>query len=1105
MAMNDESIFAKAIEIPSETDRISWLDQACAANPDRRLRIDQLLQSHFDPDPFFDTLPSDLTTIAARDMAEELVGSRIGPYQLLRRLGEGGMGVVYEAEQFTPIRRRVALKVIKPGMDTAKVIARLESERQTLAIMEHPNIAKMLDAGTTDTGLPYFVMELVNGIPITEFCDANTLSLRARLTLFTTLCQAVQHAHQKGIIHRDLKPSNVLVELRDGAPSPKVIDFGIAKAIAQHADDRILYTESNQTVGTPLYMSPEQATRSNLDIDTRTDIYSLGVLLYELLCGRPPFDREWMRQADTDEIRRTLKDVNPPRLSVRVAGFDAATATTVSNSRQVEPGRLRQLLRGELEWITLKCLEKERHRRYDTASALANDVRRYLENIPVNASPPSATYRLKKFVIRNRMLVTSATAIAMAIVLGFGFSFWKYLGERDARREMEVQRNVAIENRANLRKYLYAADMNLAMDAARDASIGQMRPILHRHVPQPGEHDDRGFAWCYLNELQTTSELTAQAAQVFRGHSADVYFVTESPDGSLIASASKDHTARVWNSKTGELVHVLTGHTDEVNCAAFSPDGRTIATASDDKSVRVWDVNTGQELWDLHDFQWIVIRVQFSPDGALLIATEAVLATSSVRTEVWDVATRTLKYGLDNQFVLACHPGGDIMATAGADRDIRLIDLNDGTLTLEMPGSATTPSGTFSKDMKHLVTCDHLPTVTVWNVETGRETNRFHCQDSRPRSSALSPDDQFIAVAGDDGIVRIFHLASGTLYRCLHLQKPIWSVAYSATGDHLTAGTADGTIVRYKCPMSGPHVFLGNCDLPVVDIAITATGDRVFTVGDSTHIHCWRLPEGKPEPTITLNATPETNQLRSVHPLADGQRLLVCDDAGWIYVIATSTGRELDRWSTHGDLIDASAMSINGASVATRSGKTIRVWDGKSHQLRQEIDLKYGMPSMCFSPNGETFIFEGLDELSSIKVNASQARPVSLGEKKTSTVCVWSPDGKWFATGHSDRSITIWDAHTQTEVTVLRGHAIAVWSLAFCPDGKTLASGDASGKLKLWDGATWQELFELHGHTGGISCMEFSTDGRTLVTAGATQGGQVEIWAWRAPQPEPLR
>jgi len=745
--MDDESIFSQAIEIRSDEDRSVWLDQACVGCPDRRFRIDRLLKSHYEPDPFFESLPADLTANAARDLAEEMVGSRIGPYQLLRRLGEGGMGVVYEAEQFEPIRRRVALKVIKPGMDTAKVIARLEAERQTLAIMEHPNIAKMLDAGTTETGLPYFVMELVNGSPITEFCDANTLSLRARLILFTTLCQAVQHAHQKGIIHRDLKPGNVLVELRDRVPSPKVIDFGIAKAIAQHADDRILYTESNQTVGTPLYMSPEQATRSDLDIDTRTDVYSLGVLLYELLCGHTPFDREWMRQADTDEIRRTLKDVNPPRLSVRVAGFDAATATTVSNSRQVEPGRLRQLLRGELEWITLRCLEKERHRRYDSASALANDVQRHLENIPVYASPPSATYRLKKFVIRNRMLVTSATAIALAVLLGFGFSFWKYLGERDALREMEEQRNVAIENRANLRKYLYAADMNLAMDAAVDASSGQIRPILDRHVPQSGEHDFRGFAWCYLHELQKASELTAQAAQVFRGHSADVYFVTESPDGSLIASASKDHTARLWNSKTGELVRVFTGHTGEVNCAAFSPDGRTIATASDDKSVRVWDVNTGQELWALRDFRWMVIRVQFSPDGGSLIATEAVFETNSALTEVWDVATRTLKYRLDNQLILSCHPNGELIATAGEDRNIRLIDLNDGKLKLEMAGSATTPSGKFSRDMKHLVTCDHLPTVTAWNMETGRETNRFHCQDARPRSCDLSPDDQFIAVA----------------------------------------------------------------------------------------------------------------------------------------------------------------------------------------------------------------------------------------------------------------------------------------------------------------------------------------------------------------------
>jgi serine/threonine protein kinase/tetratricopeptide (TPR) repeat protein len=456
----EEEIFAEAIQKASPKERAAYLDQACGDDEQLRSAVQALLEAYENPDSLFAAAPGAVAAIPGQEVAatleeslRECVGMEIGPYKLLQQLGEGGMGTVFLAQQSKPVERVVAIKVIKPGMDSRQVIARFEAERQALAMMDHPNIAKVLDAGTTQWGRPYFVMELVKGMPITKYCDHHRLSTRERLDLFLPVCQAIQHAHQKGIIHRDVKPSNVMVAMYDGKPVPKVIDFGVAKATGSRLTERTLYTAIGAVVGTFEYMSPEQAELNQLDVDTRTDIYSLGVLLYELLTGSTPLEHHKLREMALLELLRAIREVDPPKPSTRVSE-SGESLPSICAMRHVEPKKLGKLLRGELDWIVMKALEKDRTRRYETANGFASDVKRYLEGDAVQACPPSATYRFRKFARRNRVAITTAGLVAAALVLGSVVSTWQAVraemaraDERQQRLDADAARRVAVIER----------------------------------------------------------------------------------------------------------------------------------------------------------------------------------------------------------------------------------------------------------------------------------------------------------------------------------------------------------------------------------------------------------------------------------------------------------------------------------------------------------------------------------------------------------------------------------------------------------------------------------------------------------------------------------
>ena len=499
-APNDLTIFNAALEITEPAKRAAYLDEVCGTDNALREKIVSLLAAYEGGADALDGLGGRIgTRLRAEACESEQPGTVIGRYKLLEKIGEGGMGVVYMAEQQEPVRRKVALKVIKLGMDTKQVIARFEAERQALALMDHPNIARVLDAGLTDTGRPFFVMELVRGVPITEFCNKNHLSVQARIKLLIPVCQAIQSAHQKGIIHRDLKPTNILVTLNAGVPHPMVIDFGVAKATNQKLTEKTVFTHFAAMIGTPAYMSPEQAEMSQLDVDTRSDIYGLGVLLYELLTGTTPFPEKRLRSVGYQEMQRIIMEEQPERPSTRLRRTQTLGKSVSARSPLPAPRTT------DLDWIVMKCLEKDRGRRYETANGLAMDLQRHLNNEPVVARPPSAAYRVQKFVRRNQVMVTAVSAVAAMVILGTFVSLWQAVRATKAEHEQSRLREAAqaaqaseaqLRRRAeagerSAQRLLYLADMNLAPQAWEQNNIGRLREMLEETAAYPA----RGFEW----------------------------------------------------------------------------------------------------------------------------------------------------------------------------------------------------------------------------------------------------------------------------------------------------------------------------------------------------------------------------------------------------------------------------------------------------------------------------------------------------------------------------------------------------------------------------------------------------------------------------------
>lgn len=527
---SERSIFIQAIDFEHPDERKAFLDRACGGDETLRNRVEELLAAHDQPDLALDhpPVPSLLDTMPSDEAAPSL-GQTIGPYRLMEQIGEGGFGLVFVAHQEHPVQRMVALKIIKPGTATKEVIARFEAERQAVAMMDHPNIAQVFDAGITDDGRPYFVMELVRGVPITEFADAHQTSIDGRLRLMMDVCSAVHHAHQKGVIHRDIKPSNVMVTLHDDRPVVKVIDFGVAKAIGQTLTDKTIYTRFFSMIGTPLYMSPEQAEMSGLDVDTRSDIYSLGVLMYELLVGQTPFDRERLDSASLDELRQIIREEEPPRPSHRVTTVEDRM-TKVAQDRCVDPRRLSSVIRGDLDWIVMKALEKDRNRRYDSAAAMSEDISRHLVQQPIHARPPSLSYSLIKLAKRQRVALATLSMVGLAMILGTGVSVWQMnqaIRERDLKEQALREATIAKQEVEQFVVVVAAAN-GLVASAQTHANAGRWAAAIADLDSAVRQQPNYSLPWVSRAQFFTRMNLWQEGADDYL-HALSLGASTESP------------------------------------------------------------------------------------------------------------------------------------------------------------------------------------------------------------------------------------------------------------------------------------------------------------------------------------------------------------------------------------------------------------------------------------------------------------------------------------------------------------------------------------------------------------------------------------------------
>ncbi len=1110
---SEREIFLAALKIDAPVERAEYLHQACGGNAALLQKIEALLQN-LPGDSFLEAPAADsIETVVQAPAPEEQAGTVIGRYKLLERLGEGGFGTVWAAEQREPVRRRVALKIIKLGMDTKQVVGRFEAERQALALMDHPNIAKVLDAGSMENGRPFFVMELVRGIPITQYCDQESVGTRERIDLFIKVCHALQHAHQKGIIHRDIKPSNILVTLHDGVPVPKVIDFGIAKATQQDLTDKTIYTQFQQFIGTPAYMSPEQAEMSGLDIDTRSDVYSLGVLLYELLTGATPFDAKELAQSGVDAMRKIIREQEPVRPSTKLSQSLHTGSIRASHSAGQEKDTI-AALRGDLDWIVMKCLEKDRSRRYETANGLALDLNRHLKHEPVLACPPSALYRFQKAWRRNKVVYSAVAAVAASLIIGLSVSVQR-TAEAKTAREREAEQREAAESNASratqeaerakaaeahaekqaeeFRHMAYAADMNQAQRAQELGNLGEALAYLNRHRPEPGQKDIRGWEWRYLRGLcqsESLYKLSTVDARFFRlavttdGHWLFTYPFAFYTDFEL--AGFNPVIFDLQTRKNGRPEWLPEGNM-VLGLASAHP---LVATASETDeaipTVRLLNYQTGQSR--ILAMPNMPLLARFSGDGGTLTTVHHLEQnTNRARFKLFSWNTET------------------------GEREAEL-DIGH-TSPREVPELSETFA--LSPDGARYTRCkeDERTTLQLRAIATGEVVWEAPTEDGILGMVAFTPDGSLVISTPNQrsGQMKVWNANTGELLVTLRGHRAhVTSMNFTDDGRTLISTSADHTIRLWDLETGEPLGMLRGHNEEVRAGITHPDGKTFFSGSYDGEILAWRLSfagRSSQHQTIQRLGVRGRRTVWRWAYSADGQSIVAIHNDRHLY---RHSGRafQLHQRITDSPLEDSHIHFGPTASVAVANDPNdnlVRLdFPDDSVQRRVLGDFK-GRRPILVDPTKDLVVLANDDDdrtalLIDLEDGSVKGRiliPEPGGGRGVSA------DGEWLVTRSEDQSTPVQLLNTADPagLPVALGSGVRYFiDASFNPRQELVAVAREPHLTEVYSTQSVELLHQFNGHLNGAKVVSFTPDGSRLVT-GVSGDDAFKFWELREDRP----